>query len=113
MIIEIHFFLDNYSCLHLFRQFLQESCNSLIDFQNLSLHQLIHNVFELSTISFNIIIFCMLLILESTQKDLQIKLLIEISFLKSCTELMLQICSILLYKVFLHSHMITFFALTI
>src|SRR5437773_5540808 len=113
MIIEIHFFLDNYLCLHLFEQFLQESCDSLIDFQNLSLCQLICNVFELSTISFDIIIFCMLLILESTQKDSQIKLLIKISFLKNCTELTFQICLILLHKVFLHSHMITFFILTI
>ena len=113
MIIRIYFFLSNYSCLHLLRQFLQKSCSSLIDSQKLLLCQLIYNIFELSTIDFDIIVFCMLLILESIQKDLWIELLIEILFLKSCAELVLQICSIFLHKVFLCSHMTAFFVLTI
>src|SRR5204862_13998 len=82
-------FFNNYYHLHLFRQFLQESHSSFINFQNLFLHQLICNVFELSIINFNIIIFFMLLILESTQKNSQIKLLIKISFFKNCAELIL------------------------
>ena len=106
-------FFNNYSCLHFLKQFLQESHNFFIDFQNLSFCQLIYNVFELSTIKFDIIVFSMLLILESIQKNLWIKLLIKILFFKNYTKLIFQICSIFLYKIFLCSYTTAFFMLTI
>src|SRR2546429_2032417 len=113
MIIRIHSFLSNYSRLHLLGQSLQKPRGSLIGSQNLSLCQLIRNVFELSTIGFDIIVFRMLLILESTQKGSRIELLIGIPFLKSCAELALQICPIFLHKAFLCSHTTALSTLTI